>query len=46
MKKAEKYLYTDASTSSSTMGAVLLQKIEGNNVKVVPECLDLEDEVH
>ena len=45
-EKAEKYLYTDASTSTSTMGAVLLQKIKGNNEKVVPECLDLEDEVH
>jgi hypothetical protein len=43
---AEKYLYTDASTSNNTMGAVLLQKINGNNEKIIPECLDLENEVH
>ncbi len=32
--------------SSAVLGAVLLQKIKGNDQKIVPYTLDLEDEVH
>ena len=45
-EKAEKFLFCDAATKSGVMGAVLLQKIVGNKEKIVPSCLDLEDEVH
>jgi hypothetical protein len=45
-EKAEKYLFCDAATKSGVMGAVLLQRIEGKNEKIVPGCLDLDDEVH
>ncbi len=45
-EKAEKFLFCDAATSTSTMGAVLLQKIKGCNEKIVPTALDLDDEVH
>jgi len=45
-EKAEKFLFCDAATSTSTMGAVLLQKIKGCNEKIVPTTLDLDDEVH
>jgi len=45
-EKAEKYLFCDAATSSGVLGAVLLQKIKGNDQKIVPYTLDLEDEVH
>ena len=43
---AEKYLFCDAATSTNVMGAVLLQKIRGNGEKIVPNCLDLDNEVH
>jgi len=44
---AEKYLWVDASTTSCVLGAVLAQKVYGKeNEKVVPHCLDLDDEVH
>ena len=45
-EKAEKYLFCDAATSTNVMGAVLLQKIRGNNEKIVPTCLDLDNEIH
>jgi len=44
---ATKYLWVDAATSSGVLGAVLAQKTMGKkNEKFVPECLDLDDEVH
>jgi hypothetical protein len=44
---AEKYLWVDASTSSSVVGAVLAQKRRGvPDQKIVPACLDLDDPVH
>jgi Reverse transcriptase (RNA-dependent DNA polymerase)/RNase H-like domain found in reverse transcriptase len=45
-EKAEKYLFCDAATKSGVMGAVLLQRIQGNTEKIVPTCLDLDNEVH
>ena len=45
-EKAEKFLFCDAATKSGVMGAVLLQRIQGNNEKIIPTCLDLDDEVH
>jgi len=44
---AEKYFWVDASTSSGVLGAVLAQKVYGvTDEKVIPSCLDLDDEVH
>ncbi len=45
-EKAEKFLFVDAASSTGVLGSVLLQKIEGNNEKIVPEHLDLDNEVH
>jgi len=46
-EKAEKYLWVDAATSSGVLGAVLAQKKMGKlGEKFIPECLDLDDEVH
>jgi transposase InsO family protein len=45
-EKAEKYLFCDAATKTGVMGAVLLQKIRGKDEKIVPNCLDLDNEVH
>jgi hypothetical protein len=46
-EKAEKYLWVDAATSSGVLGAVLAQRIKGeNNEKVLPEFIDLTDPVH
>ena len=46
-EKAEKYLWFDAATSSGVLGAVLAQRIKGENgEKVLPEYLDLNDPVH
>jgi hypothetical protein len=45
-EKAEKFLFCDASTSNNVLGAVLLQKIKGENHKIVPYSLDLENEIH
>ena len=46
MKKQKKFLFCDASTSNNVLGAVLLQKIKGENQKIVPYSLDLENEIH
>jgi hypothetical protein len=44
---ADKYLWVDAATSSGVLGAVLAQKTFGKqNEKVVPDFLDLDDEIH
>jgi len=46
-EQAEKFLWVDAATTSGVLGAVLAQKIKGNSAeKIIPECLDLDDEVH
>ena len=46
-EKAEKYLFVDAATTSGVLSAVLAQKTCGKlNEKFVPDCLDLDDEVH
>ena len=46
-EKADKLLWVDAATSSGVLGAVLAQKIVGKSgEKLIPECLDLDDEVH
>ncbi len=44
-EKAEKFLFVDAASSTGVLGSVLLQKIKGNNEKIVPEHLDLDNEV-
>jgi hypothetical protein len=44
---APKYLWVDAATASGVLGAVLAQKVRGKkDEKVIPTCLDLDDEVH
>ena len=44
---APKYLWVDASTCPGTIGAVLAQQTKGAHTeKVVPPCLDLDDQVH
>jgi len=44
---AEKYLWVDASTTSGVLGAVLAQKVYGiKEEKIIPTCLNLDDEVH
>jgi hypothetical protein len=44
---AQKYLWVDAATTSGVLGAVLAQKKKGIvGEKFVPECLDLDDEIH
>ncbi len=43
---AEKFLFVDAASSTGVLGAVLMQKITGTDDKVVPEYLDLDNEVH
>ena len=46
-EKAEKFLWVDAATTSGVLGAVLAQKTFGKpNEKIIPDCLDLDDEVH
>ena len=46
-ESAEKYLWVDAATATGVLGAVLAQKTYGKeNEKIVPVCLDLDDEVH
>ncbi|MFN9897345.1 MAG: hypothetical protein ACK55Z_00850, partial [bacterium] len=45
-EKAEKFLFVDAASSTGVLGAVLMQKITGTDDKVVPEYLDLDNEVH
>jgi hypothetical protein len=45
-EKAEKFLFVDAASSTGVLGAVLMQKITGTEDKVVPEYLDLDNEVH
>ena len=43
----EKYLWVNAATGSGVLGAALAQKTYGKkDEKVVPVCLDLDDEVH
>jgi len=44
--EAEKFLFVDAATSTGVLGSVLLQRIHGNTEKVIPEYLDLDNEVH
>ncbi len=34
-EKAEKFLFVDAASSTGVLGSVLLQKIKGNNEKIV-----------
>ena len=44
---APKYLWVDAATGSGVLGAVLAQQVHGNkDEKVIPTCLDLDNEVH
>ena len=45
-ERADKYIYVDAASSTGVLGGVLLQKIGNSSEKYVPECLNLEDEVH
>ena len=45
-EKAEKLPFVDAASSTGVLGSVLLQKIKGNNEKIIPEHLDLDNEVH
>jgi hypothetical protein len=45
-EKAEKYLFVDAASSSGVLGAILLQRITGDQKKIVPDYLDLDNEVH
>ena len=45
-ERAEKFLFVDAATSTGVLGSVLLQRIKGNNEKIIPEHLDLDNEVH
>ena len=46
-EKAEKFLWVDAATSSGVLGAVLAQRIVGDNgQKILPDYLDLNDPVH
>ena len=42
-----KYIFVDASTATGSLGAVLLQRIDGcEGEKVLPPCLDLDDATH
>ena len=46
-EKAEKYLWVDAATSSSTLGAVLAQKTHSTpGEKSLLTALDLDDPIH
>jgi len=46
-EQATKYLWVDAATTSGVLGAVLAQKTMGKqDEKIVPDCLDLDDDVH
>ena len=44
---ATKYIFVDASTSTGSLGAVLLQRKDGKKgEKILPNCLDLDDPTH
>ena len=44
--RAEKFMFVDAASSTSVVGCTLAQRITGHGEKIVPDCLDLDDEVH
>ena len=45
-ERAEKFMFVDAASSTGVLGCTLAQRITGHGEKVVPDCLDLDDEVH
>jgi hypothetical protein len=46
-EKATKYMFVDACTKTATLGCTLLQRIDkGEDTKVLPPCLNLDNKVH
>ncbi len=45
-ERAEKFMFVDAASSTGVVGCTLAQRIKGHGEKIVPDCLDLDDEVH
>jgi len=45
-ERAEKFMFVDAASSTGVLGCTLAQRIKGHGEKIVPDCLDLDDEVH
>jgi hypothetical protein len=45
-ERAEKFMFVDAASSTGVLGCTLPQRVTEHGEKIVPDCIDLDDEVH